>query len=854
MKQLLWALLLAVFLPIFSLPDSVEAGEPLPKHLRIPNSPYVITMDGKDLYHAGTGERTPLSRELFLHWSYDQRAVMSVDNQHIVFTSGCSSCSMHRYIIDLDGQITVDLVPDNYRIVGADVAHDRLLWATWSEVIMTNLEGDILWKRSDLGTAVTLSTDGQTVIAAQHDLLKIDHVNAATGETESTQSFDVKVQGRDKEALAFDGAIAYPDQGYVYLEATRQLVALPGRSYIQYAEEDGFLHWYSEGTYGVLDLASGELKTYHPIVYPELFPGVLVFPDRTIPLSSYKQMPTHFEFEVDKSANEEGDPFLYVGRSYPLIFKSTNLDGVVETIPFEQLKANEANEITSPQVFTHLAGVRYDLTYMGEHLKGWLSGSKADYVSIRKFGIAGEILGYASSHARVTVRVHQDGKEPIQYSTFASSSGEFRVATGRLAGGTTFTVTSSGGGGVVYRQPFVVPTPNLEPNTIEVVGDSAETGVIFKTVPYGKIDITVEEHFHSWYDTIQADASGIAHVTGTVDPLTKGVKVTYEPAFTEKVGKELVVFERAKPTFTFQVTPQAGDVELSYASTAKRITYKTFVNDVLIGDGRTLALPKALQDGDVIRTVATTGDRSTTMEHRIVEVGPTILQVTDVAMTATHTVVSVRRDVKADLQFYINGKRTTATPVSSTRFTVPARPGDIVLVRLLRGGQKLDTRLALPKVTFSNIRLHDEQKTWVGMVLPNSAVTLQNGSTRIASGKSSSTGRVVMNLSPQPIKSKVTLVSKRGVYRFVQTVYVKAGLTPKFTVTTPTSSSRSVTVNANIDYGKVTIYRGSTLLASKTVTSTSTSVSMAAQKSGTRLTVRMTTPKGRSQTIYVTVR
>ncbi|WP_214759590.1 hypothetical protein [Exiguobacterium sp. s129] len=854
MKQLLWALLLAVFLPIFSLPDSVEAGEPLPNHYRISNSPYVITMDGKELYHVETGERIPLSTELDLHWSNDKNAVMSVDGQHLVVTIGCGICSTSSYIIDLDGQITSHWVPENYRIVGADVAHDRLLWATWTEVIMTNLQGDVIWKRSDLGTAVTLSTDGQTVIAAQHDLLKIDRVNAVTGETESTQTFDVKVQVRDKEALAFDGVIAYPEQGYVYLEATRQLIALPEWYNVQYAEEDGFLHWYSQGMYGVLHTATGELKTYNPIVYPTLFPGVLAFSDQTIPLSSYKQMPTQLEFEVDKGANTEGDPYLYVDRSYPITFKSTNLDGVTETIPFERLRANKSNEVTSPQVFSYVTDVNYDLTYMGKTFSGTLFSYNLGDVSIRKFGLAGEIVGQTAPRAGVTVRVHQDGKEPIQYSTKATLSGEFRMTTERLAPGTTFTVTSLASRTAVYRQTFTVPVPNPEANTIEVLGDSVETGVMFKTVPNGKIDVFVKEQFHSWYDTIQADASGIARVTGTVDPLAKGVSVTYAPAGTEGVEKELVVFEWAEPTFTFQVTPNAGDTTLSYASTAKGITYKTYVNDVFVGDGRTLTLPKALQDGDVIRTVATVGDRSTTTEHRVVAVGPTILQVTDVAMTATHTVVSVRRDVKADLQFYINGKRTTATPVSSTRFTVPARPGDIVLVRLVRGGKKLDTRLALPKVTFSNIRLHDEQKTWIGMVLPNSSVTLQNGSTRIASGKSSSTGRVVMNLAPQPIKSKVTLVSKRGMYRFVQTVYVKAGLTPKFTVTTPTSTSRSVTVNANIDYGKVTIYRGSTLLASKTVTSKSTSVSMAAQKSGTRLTVRMTTPKGRSQTIYVTVR
>ncbi|TCI57338.1 hypothetical protein EVJ24_00750 [Exiguobacterium sp. SH1S21] len=854
MKQLLWALLVALFLPIVFTPASVEAGEPIPSHFRISNSPYVITMDGKELYHVGTGERIPLSKELDLHWSYQKNAVMSVDGQHLVFTSGCTDCSTTRYIIDLNGQVTSKSVPDTYRIVGADVAHDRLLWATWTTVMMTNLQGDIMWERSDLGTAVTLSTDGQTVIAARHDLSDIAHVNVATGKTESIQSFDVKVQVRDKEALAFDGVIAYPYQGYVYLEASRRLLALPEWYGIQYAEEDGFLHWYSKGVYGVLNITSGEVETHSPIVYPKLYPGTLAFSDRTVPLSSYKQMPTQLELQVDKRANAEGDPFLYVGRPYPLSVVSMNLDGVTETIPFERLTANKSNEVSSPQVFSYVTDANYNLTYMGKTFSGTLFSYNVGKVSIRKFGLAGEIVGQTAPGARMTVRVHGGEGEPLQYSTTATATGEFRVGTERLTSGTTFTVTSLANGSAVYRQPFTVPVPNPEANTIEVIGDSVESGVVFKTVPNGKIDVFVKEQFHSWYDTLQADASGIARVTGTVDPLAKGVTVTYAPAGTEGVEKELVVFERTEPTFAFQVTPNAGDTTLSYSSTAKLITYKTYVNEVFVGDGRTITLPKALQDGDVIRVVAKTGDRSKTLEHRVAAVGPTILQVTDVAMTATHTVVSVRRDTRAVLQFFINGKLTTATPVSSTRFTVPAKPGDIVLVRLTRGGQKLDTRLALPQVTFSNIRLHDEQKTWVGMVLPNSRVTLQNGTKQVTSGKSSSTGRVVMSLAPQSLNAKITLISTRGVYRFVQTVNVKAGLTPIMKVAAPTSTMRTLTVNSNVDYGTVTVHRGTTLIATKTVTSKSTPVAIAAQKSGTRLTIKFTTPKGRTQTVYVTVR
>lgn len=856
MKHLLWSFLVLFMLSGVSSASATDTvkGDPIPNHHRISDSPYVITSDGKTLYHVGTGESIPLSRELYFNFSHQLKGVMSTDQQHIVFTISCSDCSTSRYVIGLDGQVDSKSFPESYRLAGADVANDRVLWTSGPAVIMTDVEGNIVWERTDIGSNVALSKDRTTVIAAATDLGEISHLAVATGETLSTKRFET-LTGWSREALAFDGVIIYQDFGYLYNEATRTLTALqvPYGS-VQFTEQDGVIHWSGQGEYHTYDVATGVAKSFQTIVHPNLYPGVLSFSDRTIPISAYPSLPTKLEVVIDRSANTEGDPFLYVGRDYPIYMTATGADGTMTNIPFDQLKQGKNSNVVSPLRFTYATQQNYDVTYLGKSLLGTLSSTREGQVSLNKYGLAGEIVGQTSPRANITIRVLQPEGEPTVYSGTATSTGEFRIKTAALTPGTTFTVSSTGGGYVVYRKPFVVPTPNPEANTIAVVSDSVESGVAFKTVPNGKIDLYVIEYAHRYYETIQADANGIARLTDTVDPLAKGVEIQYAPAGTEGVEKKLIVYERAEPIFSLAGTPNGGDTTIALSSTAQATTFTHSVNGQLVGTGKTVTLATPLQDGDVIKIVAKAGDREKTLEHRVVAVGPSMLQVTDVAMTATHTVVSVRRDTRAVLQFFINGKLTTATPVSSTRFTVPAKPGDIVLVRVTRGGLKLDTRLALPQVTFSNIRLHDEQKTWVGMVLPNSFVTLQNGTKQITSGKSSSTGRVVMGLAPQPLHAKITLVSTRGVYRFVQTVNVKAGLTPVMKVAAPTNTARTVTVNSNIDYGTITIHRGTTLLATKSVTSKSTPVAIAAQKSGTRLTIKLTTPKGRSQTVYVTVR
>ncbi len=843
--------------------NAATSSEPLPPHQRISNSPYVLLNDGKALYHTTTGERIALTEAVTFNRFTQVDQFVSPEGDYLVFTERCTDCSSTLYVVGLDGKVQISSFPEYDRLIGADIGNGRLFWyQNDGKTVATTLARDVIWEKH-LGTSnVSLTADGKTILAAADQLEQIAHVSAETGETRFTRTLpkqDILV----KKPLSFQNITIYTVHAhnrahYIYNEVTGSVtLTTRNESDTNYAMTNGAIHWYQDGAYSVYDVATTDVTTYPVAVSMNVFPETIVFSDgERMALSAYRQLPQKLEFFIDRQANESGDMTLYMNRSYPIFLKETRIDGTERSIPLDRLTPTYADSgITSPLQSNRATSVTYHMTYKGLRFTDTLYVKREGTVTVQQYGMDGEIIGETTPRASITVEAVSNG-QPVTYTGRADAGGRFHIQTDRLVKGTPLVISSVDSTTAAYKKRFTVTDGIPLDMNIKVVGDNAETGVAFKTVPNGKISLFVKERYHSYYETVQADASGIFRVTDSVDPLTKGVQFYYRPfggpLSSEKV---LTIFERAEPEFTLRKTPTAGDLSIGVNTTTRLVTTNYYVNDKLLGTGGSLLhLETPLKPGDVVRVVMRAGDRTKTIEHQVAAIGPTILEVTDVAMTATHTVVNVRRDTRAELQFFINGKLTTATPVSTTRFTIPARPGDIVLVRLVRNGQKLDTRLALPQVTFSNIRLHDEQTTWVGMVLPNSNVTLQNGTRQIASGKSSSTGRVVMSLAPQPLNAKITLVSTRGVYRFVQTVNVKAGLTPVMTVAAPTSTARTVTVNSNVDYGTVTIHRGTTLLATKAVTSKSTPVAIAAQKSGTRLTIKLTTPKGSTQTVYVTVR
>lgn len=858
MKRLVFIFVLLLVASGFALP-SVNATS-VPQEL--PNTPYVLQKDRVTLYHTGTEETITLNKEIWIHDIRGFNTFISTDKKYLVVAGGCFDCSSYQYVIDLaDGNVSSKATPIGYKLAGANVESDRLLWTEGGKAVMTSVNGDVVWER-DLGTnLISLSTDGQTVFAATTYLEKVEHLSALTGETLLARTFDKQANPIEKQVVFPDAIVytagTYNTAHYIYNAKTGKVSLTPPNDYrVKYAVWDNTVHWYSRGTYLVHDLKTDETKAFPIAVSPRLVEDVMIFSDgMRLPLAEYKKLPTEVELFVDKSMNQDGDPSLYKNQVYPVSLKVNSIDGMTRNVSVEQLRPSQSGQtIASPIQSDKVTLIPYDATYLGKNLKGTLNIVEKVQVSLYQYGVNGEVVGESSPNATITIEVATN-QGTLTYTGKADKGGRFYIPTARLEVGAKLNVTSSTLSAYAYKQAFTVQAGIPVDQNLALISDSVETGVTFKTVPNGKISLYVKERYHDYYDVIQADGNGIARFTDTVDSLRKGVQIFYQPFGGFKATeKNFVVFDKTEPVFSLQNIPQGGDTSLTISSTMNNVVYTYYVNDNLVGTGKTITLSAPLANNDLIRVVAKNGDRTKTLEHRVIATGPTILQVTDVAMTATHTVVSVRRDTLAKLEFFINGKLTTATPVTSTRFTIPAKPGDVVLVRLTRGGQKLDTRLALPQVTFSNIRLHDEQTKWVGMVLPNSNAVLMNGSKQIASGKSSSTGRVVMSLAPQSLGSKVTLISTRGVYRFVQTVSVKAGLTPKISAAAPLNTSRSLTVNSNVDYGTITIHRGTTLVATKAVTSMSTPVAIPAQKSGTKLTVKLTTPKGRVHTVYVTVR
>jgi len=94
--------------------------------------------------------------------------------------------------------------------------------------------------------------------------------------------------------------------------------------------------------------------------------------------------------------------------------------------------------------------------------------------------------------------------------------------------------------------------------------------------------------------------------------------------------------------------------------------------------------------------------------------------------------------------------------------------------------------------------------------------------------------------------TKLVFEAKVGVARDAKSATVKAGVRPTVSTGTIRSTTKSIAVRTNVPYGTVTIYNGKTLVAKKTITSTSTNVSIKPQKRGAKLTIKVVTPANRS--------
>jgi len=267
----------------------------------------------------------------------------------------------------------------------------------------------------------------------------------------------------------------------------------------------------------------------------------------------------------------------------------------------------------------------------------------------------------------------------------------------------------------------------------------------------------------------------------------------------------------------------------------------------LVPGTNVIALKGPLWEGQTIRLIASfRPELSKTFEQKVTSDAPKTLSIKDVLVTSSTSTFTVLKDTPAYLNFIVNGKPISYTEVGKDRYRISVKPGTSVVVESTIGSKKKRTTYKVPTASLTSFAPSDEVSTWKGKTLPNATVTVKAGTKVIGRTKANSTGSYQVKFARQRAGTKLVFEAKVGVARDAKSATVKAGVRPTVSTGTIRSTTKSIAVRTNVPYGTVTIYNGKTLVAKKTITSTSTNVSIKPQKRGSKLTIKVVTPANRS--------
>lgn len=400
------------------------------------------------------------------------------------------------------------------------------------------------------------------------------------------------------------------------------------------------------------------------------------------------------------------------------------------------------------------------------------------------------------------------------------------------------------------------------PITVESSGTLTE--IQGTTAPNASVWVAYRQFNETKYrgESVQADGEGVyrlklgttlwaggtitvSHSTDT--SLAEKVEVTTTEREPFDNGVTLVSLSRYNGA-VFKTTP-GETVEITY-NDPYMLTGETAVADASGIARFTNEFPKGAH---VYYKQARDVEEAYRMETVKDDYGLPTIDVTDVLLMKTNAVFSVKKDASATLRFLVDGQAVTVKQLSPTRYQLPVKPGATVTVRATNRTRTHDETVVLPATVLSQLKINNEISSWTGIFLPNSAVTL-TGPNGVVKAMASSSGRVTLRFPRFTTGQAVTLLSQDGKFRHQQKMTVTEGIAPTITVGSITSTSRTVTVKANVNYGTLTVSRGTTVLATRNVTTTSSSLTIAPQRKGTKLTVKLVTPRGKVTTRTVEVK
>jgi len=770
-------------------------------------------------------------------------------------------------------------------LVSYDATRDVVVWndRTTYEVVVTDLNGTIMWRAPS-------SYHGHIILAATHDeILTIDgttltRFDLTTGDV--LGSTKLLSEPRDVQLEPTTDLLFMPSGDlHIYDIGTAQLTKLE-LSYHQSMYSLTPVVYHNGIYYGTnsrdslleIDLVKKQVRWRNLSTYKtySLLQGGVIVQDRSrlLSLNHVDMIPRNVSVSL-RAQDEAGQGNSWLGEAYRLVATVTTSGGIDVEVPINE---QGAEVLSTNGTFEE----GYVIPFLEEAFRfsvrfAWLESDSLSVTPRKKLplhvettmtnGPVGDITGTTAPNMEVYLSCEKASYTECGGSVTSDETGRFTFSRGIITADQTITIWASNNSTyhlateLSPKQSFSIAASPIN-NPATVLTDTITEGLSIKTSPYAKIEVRQLLSRTTFEVTeVTADASGVAQLTSykQTDPskyiVFYRVKDETSPYYVVSVYKGFPIpavtwvdspktFDTTITLHNEKLTPMVVVYRDGWVETSKRLTVGTNV----------ITLKRPLWEGETIKIVASfMPEYSKTFEQKVTSDTPKTHSIKDVLVTSSTSTFTVLKDAKAYVHFYVNGRQLPHTEVGKDRYRISVKPGTSVVVESSIGSKKKRTTYKVPMASLTSFAPSDEVSMWKGKTLPNATVTVKAGTKVIGRTTANSTGSYQVKFTRQRAGTKLVFEAKVGVTRDAKSATVKAGVRPTVNTGTIRSTTKSIAVRTNVPYGTVTIYNGKTLVAKKTITSTSTNVSIKPQKRGSKLTIKVVTPANRSGQTVKTV-
>ncbi len=874
-----------------------ETGTKLEQSIKvIPQSPFYLDyQDGKTRLHDPSSQSTVVidfPGNLTTHSSGDEGSyggvrswIASLDRQEWIAVPQYNQPLIR---IQRDGTTSrIDSLESPHRadLVSYDANRDVMLWrdSYKDEWALTDLKGTV--KRTYpviSGQRLILGTNLDELIAFNTSDKSITHLSLETGEELGKTTYPNESLSIDFESKTDRLFMKGSNHLYVYDLATRTIQTLNLNRQVHY---DITSLVYHDGLYyGVtfndsmvtIDLVEGRitetsLRTRNTNSQFDLIENGYFVQDEQwiLSIESFGKKPKEMYTWLKATGNsEEGHTWL--SHAYQLMATVTTVDGTEHKLPVAELPTDMTRVESAQQFAEGYTIPSFDQSFSSTvhvaMLKNWRLFKPVTQLPLQvdtsfANGAVGDIKGTTVPNATVYISCEKAAYATCAGPVQADEAGRFTLSSGIIEGNQTIELYVSDtweyreATKASVKQKFVIGQPVINDPT-KVLTDTRIEGVSVQTEPHAKVevrqlnsktDFTVKE--------VEADENGVAQLTTYDSSQPWSYRVFFRVLGTERPYEMVYVTkDYPMPSIAWTKLPKTGDTTITVyndkldpvlavsrdgrAESAKRLTKGLNV----------INLKEPLREGQTIKLVASfRPELAQTFEKKVTSDAPKTLTVKDVLLTSSSATFTLTHDSNTDIYFATSsGTSFYSRVVGTNRYHIPAKPGTTVVIHSAYGSKKKTLTYKLPSAAIPSVTLTDEQTKRVGKTLPNATVTLKNGSKVIATTKSNASGSYTLTFSRPRTGTKLYFEAKSGIHRDAKSVVVKSGIRPTISTGTIRSTTKSVAVRTNVPYGTVYVYKGSKIIAKKSIGSTTTNVYIGLQRRGTKLTFKVVTPANRT--------